>query len=261
MADNSERTAQELMRQHRQREKFRTLAPAWPVNDLDDAYAVQGRFVELMRAASGAAIAGYKIGLTSKRMQHMCGIDHPIAGVVLADRIHHSGARLALADQVHLGLEFEICTRLGRDLPPGGAPYDREAVADAVDAVCPALEVVDDRGADYAGLDVRSLVADNSWNAGVVLGEFKRSWPELAPVEGIVRRDGVEIDKGKGGDVLGHPFEPLTWLANHLAAMGTGLKAGEFVMTGSLVTTRFPAGPERYGFDVSGLGHVEVTVG
>jgi len=261
MADCSEQTAQELMRQHRQREKFKTLAPAWPVNSLDDAYRVQGRFVELMRLASGTAIAGYKIGLTSKRMQHMCGIDHPIAGVVLANRIHHSGAKLALADQVRLGLEFEICTRLGRDLPPGGAPYDREAVADAVEAVCAAFEVVDDRGADYAGLDVRSLVADNSWNAGVVLGEFKRSWPELAPVEGVVRRNGVEIDKGKGGDVLGHPFEPLTWLANHLAVAGRGLKAGEFVMTGSLVTTRFPSGPERYGFDVSGLGHVEVTVG
>lgn len=260
MAEDKDRIAQELMRQHREREKFKTLTPAWPVNDLATAYAVQGRFVELMRAQNGAAIAGYKIGLTSKRMQHMCGIDHPIAGVVLANRIHRSGVKLARAEHAHLGLEFEICTRLGRDLPPNGTPFDREAVADAVDAVCAAFEVVDDRSADYAGLDVRSLVADNSWNAGVVLGEFRTSWPELAPVEGIVRRDGAEIDRGKGADVLGHPFEPLTWLANHLAASGGGLRAGDIVMTGSLVTTRFPAGPERYDFDVSGLGHVDVTV-
>ncbi|HWA46218.1 MAG TPA: fumarylacetoacetate hydrolase family protein [Hypericibacter adhaerens] len=261
MAKDADRVAQELMRQHRQREKFRTLSPQWPVEDLEDAYAVQARFVARMRDESGAAIAGYKIGLTTKRMQHMCGIDHPIPGVVLADRVHRSGVRLDLADHVHLGFEFEICTRLGRDLPPGGAPYDREAVADAVDAVCAALEVVDDRGADYAGLDVRSLVADNSWNAGVVLGEFKTSWPELAPVEGVVHRNGEEIGRGRGADALGHPFEPLTWLANHLARSGGGLKAGDFVMTGSLITTRFPAGPERYDFDVSSLGHVDVTVG
>lgn len=260
MPKDLDRIARELMRQHRQREKFRTLSPAWPVDDLEAAYEVQGRFVDLMRAESGAAIAGYKIGLTTKRMQHMCGIDHPIAGAVLANRIHRSGATLALAEHVHLGLEFEICARFGRDLPPGDAPYDRERIADAVDAVCPAFEVVDDRSADYAGLDVRSLVADNSWNAGVVFGEFKTSWPELAPVEGVVRRDGAEIGRGTGADVLGHPFEPLTWLANHLAELDIGLKAGQFVMTGSLVTTRFPAGPERYDFDVSGLGHVDVTV-
>ena len=260
MAKDKDQIARELMRQHRQREKFKTLSPTWPVEDMKTAYAVQSRFVELMRADSGAAIAGYKIGLTTKRMQHMCGIDHPIAGAVLANRIHRSGVTLALAEHVHLGLEFEICTRLGRDLPPGDAPYDREMVADAVDAICPAFEVVDDRSADYAGLDVRSLVADNSWNEGVVFGEFRSSWPELAPVEGVVRRDGTEIGRGTGADVLGHPFEPLTWLANHLAASGTGLKAGQFVMTGSLVTTRFPAGPERYDFDLSGLGHVDVTV-
>lgn len=261
MATDADRVARELMWQHRQRQTFRTLSPQWPVEDLDDAYAVQARFVELMRAESGAAIAGYKIGLTTKRMQHMCGIDHPIPGVVLADRVHRSGVSLSLADHVHLGLEFEICARLGRDLPPGGAPYDREAVADAVDAVCAAIEVVDDRSADYAGLDVRSLVADNSWNAGVVLGELKSSWPELAPVEGVVHCNGAEIGRGKGADALGHPFEPLTWLANHLARAGGGLKVGELVMTGSLITTRFPAGPAHYDFDVSNLGHVDVTVG
>jgi 2-keto-4-pentenoate hydratase len=260
MANDKDRIAQELMRQHQNREKFETLAPTWPVEDLAMAYAVQARFVDMMRAQSSAAVAGYKIGLTSKRMQHMCGIDHPIAGVVLANRVHRSGVKLALAEYAHLGLEFEICTRLGSDLPSSGAPYDREAVEEAVDAVCAAFELVDDRGADYAGLDVRSLVADNSWNAGVVLGEFKTTWPELAPVTGVVRRDGAEIDRGKGADVLGHPFEPLTWLANHLASSGIGLKAGDLVMTGSLVTTRFPAGPEQYEFDLSSLGHVQVTV-
>ena len=41
---------------------------------------------------------------------------------------------------------------------------------------------VDDRAADYGNLDVKSLVADNSWNAGIVLAPFVANWPELEPV-------------------------------------------------------------------------------
>ena len=63
-----------------------------------------------------------------------------------------------------------------------------------------------------------------------------------------------------GRDVLGHPFEPLTWLANHLAKTGEGLRAGEIVLTGSLVTTRFPTETETYEFELVGLGTVRVTI-
>jgi 2-oxo-3-hexenedioate decarboxylase/2-keto-4-pentenoate hydratase len=149
---------------------------------------------------------------------------------------------------------------MGRDLPPSGAPFTREAVAAAVDAVAPAVEIVDDRQCDYKTLEVLSLVADNSWNEGLVHGAFVTQWPALETAEGVVELDGVAVDRGLGGDVLGHPFEPLTWLANHLAQTGGGLCAGDIVMTGSLVTTRFPPVPGRFRFAVSGLGAVEVAV-
>jgi 2-oxo-3-hexenedioate decarboxylase/2-keto-4-pentenoate hydratase len=126
--------------------------------------------------------------------------------------------------------------------------------------VCPAVEIVDDRRADYRALDVLSLIADNSWNAGIVLGEFVRAWPDLASIEGLVSLDGNALDRGSGGDVLGHPFHPVAWLASHLAARGSGLRAGDIVMTGSIVTTKFPDRPASYRFDVKGLGSVDVTV-
>jgi 2-keto-4-pentenoate hydratase len=213
-----------------------------------------------MQAQSGAAPIGYKIGLTSKRMQAMCGIDQPIAGVLLANRLHASGVVLPARNYGRIGLEFEIGVKLGRDLPARQAPFSMHAISDAVAAVCPAVEVVDDRHADYKKLEVISLVADNSWNGGIVLGEFRANWPDLVSIEGRVRRNGVEVDRGMGRDVLGHPFEPLTWLANHLARTGDGLRAGEIVLTGSLVTTRFPTETEAYAFELAGLGTVEVTV-
>ena len=156
-------------------------------------------------------------------------------------------------------IEFEICARLGRDLPLRTTPYTREEVTTAVDAVCAAIELVDDRKADYATLDCRSLVADNSWNAGVILGAFVVPPSALDEVVGVAYQDGIEIGRGKGADALGHPFEPLVWLANHLAGQGEGLKKGDIVMTGSIVTTRFPEAAFSYRFEVTGLGSVEVS--
>jgi 2-keto-4-pentenoate hydratase len=72
------------------------------------------------------ACAGYKIGLTSKRMQQMCGIDQPIAGTIYSRKVFKSGARLSMADYGRLGLEFEICVRLGRDLDAGSEPFTPE---------------------------------------------------------------------------------------------------------------------------------------
>jgi 2-keto-4-pentenoate hydratase len=257
---DAEGLAHRLLGEHARGARFQPFAAAAGARGIDDAYAIQDRFVSLLQADHGAPV-GYKIGLTSKRMQAMCGIDQPIAGVVLADRVHRSGARVALGDYGRLGLEFEIAVRMAADLPAEeGASLSIESVARHVDGVAAAIEIVDDRAADYAVLDVLSLVADNSWNGGIVLSEFQKPWPALDAALGIVTRHGAEVDRGHGRDVLGHPFAALAWLAGHLARHGRSLKAGDIVMTGSLVTTRFPTGPEDYSFSVEGLGSVMLSV-
>lgn len=243
-----------LATERRERRLFHTIDD---LADMATAYRVQKAYVGMIGA--NEQVAGYKIGLTSQRMQAMCGIDQPIAGVVFASRVLESGVRLKASDYHHLGLEFEICARMGRDLPPRAEPYSREEAGAAVDAVCAAVELVDDRNADYATLDCKTLVADNSWNAGIVLGSFVAPPPALDAVVGTVFENGAEIGRGKGSDALGHPFEPLAWLANHLAHDGECLRKGDIVMTGSIVPTRFPEGAFDFRFDVSGLGSVEVS--
>jgi 2-keto-4-pentenoate hydratase len=130
-----------------------------------------------------------------------------------------------------------------------------------VDGVCAAIELVDDRHADYASLDAVSLIADNSWNAGAVLGDFVSSWGDLGDLSGIVRLNGIEIDRGYGRDVLGHPLVPLTWLANHLARSGRALRASDVVLTGSIAPTRFPPAGDCFDFDLIGVGSVALRVG
>lgn len=252
--------AAELIAGHATREPFTPFVGDAALPSLDAAYAVQRCYMAMLSAELDTPIAGYKIGLTSPRMQAMCGIDSPIAGRVLATRLLHDGVVLRRADYGRLGIEFEIAVRLRSDLPASAAPHDYARVAAAVAAVAPAVEVVDDRAADYQQLDMRSLVADNSWNAGVILGAWQNEWSDLAALAGIVERDGEELDRGHGRDVLGHPFHALTWLANHLADSGEGLRAGDVVATGSIVPTRFPAGPERYRYRVETLGEVRFAI-
>ncbi len=258
--NNATKTAQTLMDQHGRGARFHAFAAAAGVVDLAGAYAVQREYVRLQMESRGVGAVGYKVGLTSPRMQAMCKIDRPIAGVILEDRVHQSGASLDSSRYGRIGLEFEIAMRLGRDLHVGAGPIEIAEVAEAVDAVCPAVEIVDDRHCDYAALDVLSLVADNSWNAGVVLGEFRRPWPDLATIEGIVSLNGQAVDRGSGRDVLGHPMNSVAWVAKHLGETGQGLRAGDIVMTGNLVTTKFPTESSRHRFELYGLGMVELSI-
>ena len=218
------------------------------IRDIPAAYAAQAALVRRIAARP----MGYKVGLTSPRMQAMCGVDQPIAGVVMADRVHRTGAAIRTANYNHLGIEFEIGVRLGRDLQAPTA----DAVAVAVDGVCAAVELIDDSHVDYKQFDVLKCVAENAWNAGIVLGEFAPAWGDLAAAEGIAYLNGAALDRGFGRDVLGHPFNSVAWLAGHVG----GLRKGDVVLTGSIIPTRFPAPGDAYRFTVAGVGEVSLTV-
>jgi 2-keto-4-pentenoate hydratase len=253
------RAAQSLLAAHKANVQFKSLGPPDKPATISDAYDIQDRYVALLRGEHGDAV-GYKVGLTSATMQKFCGIDHPIAGVVLASRVHRSGATVRRADYGRLGLEFEIAVRIKSDVPVTGAPCTAEMIAPHVGGVCAAIELVDDRGADYSNLDVLSLVADNSWNRGIVLSELAAKWPDLESVVGRATRDHDAIGEGHGRDILGHPFKSVAWLATQLNSRGDGLKAGQVVMTGSVMKTVFPDGDAGYRFDLEGIGLVEVQV-
>jgi 2-keto-4-pentenoate hydratase len=252
------RAADALLAQHKAGVRFKSFGPQDGLATIADAYDIQDKYVELLRREHGEAI-GYKVGLTSATMQAFCGIDHPIAGVVLGKCVLASGATVRRADFGRLGLEFEIAVRIKSDIPL--TAHTPATIAPCIDGVCAAIEVVDDRDADYSNLDVRALVADNSWNAGIVLSNFAATWPDLEAVLGQASRDGSPISEGRGGDILGHPFNSVAWLHSQLASRGGGLKAGQIVTTGSVMKTVFPTENASYRFELAGLGAVDVRVG
>jgi 2-keto-4-pentenoate hydratase len=255
--------ARYLLDAHRAGERFGPIPAGIAPRSVSDAYAVQDAFVSL-KARQGEPPAGYKLALTTPQMRRMVGHDDSIAGVLLHAGLHLSPAKVRASDYTRLLVEFEIGLELDADLPATEAPFARGDVASAVAAVMPALELADDRDADYAGLaqNFLHLIADNAWNEGAVLGPPARDWRrlDLADLRGIAAINGVQVGEGRGGDALGHPLEALAWLANHLARRGRSLRQGDVVITGSLVTSKFPRAGDHVQFSIEHLGQVDLAI-
>jgi 2-keto-4-pentenoate hydratase len=166
-----ETLADEVMRSLAARERFQPAQANGAPIDLPTAYAIQALVVAERQARGLGELVGYKCGLTSKVMQEFCGVSESIAGRVLSTTVRTSPAIMAGADFVRLGLESETAVRLGRDVPVLGEGDDPRALLDCVASVHSAFEVIDDRDADYARLDAPSIVAENSWSRGLVVGE------------------------------------------------------------------------------------------
>lgn len=226
---------------------------------IDDGYRVQSQVHQLLATELGALV-GYKIGCTSGVMQEYLAIPHPCAGGIHARAVHRDGAELGATGFVRMGVECEIAVRLGKDLLPGGAPFTSESVVDCIECYLPAIEIVDDRYVAWETLGSPTLIADDFFAAGIVLGApvNRSALPDLLLVEGRALINGQEVGRGTGADVLGHPHHALAWLANHLASQGSRLRAGEVVMTGSLVKTVWLQAGDEARMEFSGLGHVQV---
>jgi 2-oxo-3-hexenedioate decarboxylase/2-keto-4-pentenoate hydratase len=224
--------------------------------DEDAAYRVQAAAHGLLTAAGKGALAGWKIGCTTPVMQRFLDIPSPCAGGMLAGTVFRGAAALSHASLIKPAVECEIAVRLGADLPAGPEPWTRDSVAPSVAACMAAIELVDDRYADYRSLGTPTLIADDFFHVGCVLAPEVADWRrlDLPSLLGETRINGAGVGEGRGADVMGHPFAALAWLANRLAAQGRLLRAGQIVLTGSVVETRWVQPGDRVEIVIEGLG-------
>jgi 2-keto-4-pentenoate hydratase len=241
---------------HRSRARYQNLPEAIAPTSFDEAYAAQEALRAVWEPRLGH-VAGRKIAVTTKVMQELMGIDHPCGGMIFASRIHRSPARIAKTDFINVRVECELAVRLGRDLPKGPTPYTRESVRSAVGEIMAAFELIEDRNADYKSCKALSLIADNAWNGGIVIGSAKAppAGSDLNGIAGRLRRNGKEELAGKTDDPMG----ALAWVANLAADRGRLMTAGMVVITGSVVPTIDIAPGERLDFALDGVGEVAMT--
>lgn len=256
MHDRVERAARTLWQANRARARFENLADDLAPASVAEAYDMQAAYQRLAEPALGP-VAGMKIATTTKVMQTLMGIDHPCGGGILARTVHASPATIRRADHTNVRAEFEVAVRLGSPLD-GAADITRAAAMAAVSDIAPAFELIDDRHAVYRETRATSLIVENAWNAGVVLGAWQAFDPGagLGDIEGIATIDGAEAGRGRPDD----PFGALAWLANLARSRGRPLAAGMFVITGSLIPTLdMPAGA-GFAFRLGPWGEARMRV-
>ena len=236
-------------------------APWTETPSLEQAYAVQDRVFDGLAPARGD-VGGYKVAVTAKPMQDAMGLTAPLGGLIHGGQVRETGCALSASAFHSPALEFEVTVRLGRDVPLADVAYDRTTIEPFVAEVMASYEVVDPRGAELAAVGAVGLVADRCLSEGAVLGPPCTDWSELdlssCAVEVI--RNGEVTDEGVTGAAMGHPFEGLAWVANHMGARGRILTAGQVVLTGSAFAPMPVIAGDEVTYRIAGLGEVSVSI-
>ena len=190
---------------------------------LDEAYLVQDTI-----AAAYGPIGGWKVGAPTPEAS-------PSFAPMPAAWIASSGALLGGVTRRYRGLEAEIAFLVGQDLPPRATPYSREEVLAAMASCHPAIEVLESGLADPVAAPKLSMIADIQMHGGFIYGSAFEGWQTfdftqekvMLAVEGSVRVERT------GSNTSGDFFRLLHWLANEGAARTGGLRAGQWITTGS----------------------------
>ena len=200
----------------------------------EEAYRTQQAWAAI-RAAEGEITVGRKIGLTSPGMQRQMGVDEPDYGDLWGSRqaVTADGhARFDHGTFLQPRIEGEVAFLIGRDLEgPGVSPGDVRAAAVAA---APAVEIVDSRIADWR-IRLVDTIADNASYGGFALGPWSERLlaDDLAAVEFALERGTETVVRERGSAVLGSPLHAVAWLADKLSSLGTGIRAGDIVLSGS----------------------------
>lgn len=240
---------------HTKRRTYQNLTGALEPKSVSDAYAVQEALREIWQPKWGH-IAGLKIATTTKVMQQLMGIDHPCGGMIFQKRIHQSPARIRHSDYLHVVVECELAVRVGSTLTSKASPWTRDEVRREVVEVMPAFELIEDRNAVYKDTHALTLIADNAWNAGIVLGTPVNLSPELS-LDGLKGRLTTTASGDKQG-ATDDPMGALAWVANLAAERGRPLQAGQVVITGSVLATLPIAPGEKFEFEIERIGKIQL---
>ncbi|MDP6707843.1 MAG: fumarylacetoacetate hydrolase family protein [Alphaproteobacteria bacterium] len=239
--------------------------PGLPENlkptDVESAYAIQAAtLAAILEDAGGGTFVGRKIGATNVTAQEQLGLSEPFHGILMSAFVHQSPAELPADAFFMRVLEPEIAFRLGADLPASGAPYDAAAVKPAIATVMGAIEVVDSRYSSWTTVGGLQLIADNASAGHWLHGEEFENLDiiDYASQPVSLTLNAEVVQEGSTGNALGSPLNALAWLANDVARLGQGLRAGELITTGTCTVVVPAEAGDRASADFGPLGPVRV---
>ena len=249
--------AADLAQAERSREPIVPLTVAYPDIDIVDAYEIQLINIR-QRVAEGARVLGHKVGLSSKAMQQMMGVDEPDYGHLLDEMQVFEDTPVQAGRYLYPRVEVEVGFILADDLP--GADCTEDDVLAATEALVPSIELIDTRITDWK-IKLCDTIADNASSAGFVLGEARVSPADVdvQMIEAVLTRNGDLVAEGRSDAVLGNPVTAVAWLARKVESFGVRLKKGDIVLPGSCTRAIDVRAGDEFVADFAGLGAVRLS--
>jgi 2-oxo-3-hexenedioate decarboxylase len=216
---------------------------------LDDAYAIQSASIQ-RRVERGERRVGVKMGFTSRAKMIQMGLSDVIWGRLTAGMQIEEGTAIDFSRFVHPRVEPEIAFVLKRSL--SGDVTGPEALA-AVEAVAPALEIIDSRYKDFK-FTLPEVIADNASSSGFVIGPWCSPQIDFGNLGLTLNIDGRVVQVGSTAALLGHPLRSLVAAARLSALAGEPLQAGWIVMAGGATPAEWIKPGEYVCVDMERLG-------
>lgn len=223
---------------------------------IDDAYAIS-LALRAMRLADGELEIGKKIGVTSEPVMNMLGVNQPDFGF-LTDAMWAKGNVVDTSTMILPRAEAEIAFKLKSDLKgPGVTQAD---VLAATESVAACFEVVDSRIKDWK-VKIQDTIADNASCGTMAISSdwIDPNKVDLLGCKAVVTKNGKKLSEGFGAATLGSPLAAVAWLANTLGERGIPFKAGEIILSGSLVALEPVVSGDNMQVSIDGIGDCEVS--
>ena len=230
------------------RREVQPLAKSHGEFDLATAYRIQESGIA-MRLARGEKIIGYKMGLTSATKRAQMSLEAPIYGV-LTDAMRVSG-ELKVGEGIHPKIEPEIAFVTLRELT---GRISRDEAFSALEAVAPAMEVLDSRFAGFKYFSLPDVVADNCSSWRFVLGPLSRP-RDVGSLRMRMSVDGKVAQEADSNAISGHPLESLVQLVSMLPHP---LPAGSIVLAGAATVAEALRPGMEISLEVEALGSISV---
>jgi 2-keto-4-pentenoate hydratase len=214
-------------------------------------------------ARSGSTVAGWKIAATSEAGQKHINVEGPIIGRILKSRLLPPGSGITLGDNIMRVAEAEFAFGFTEDLPARAAPYTEAEALAAVGSLHLSIEVPDSRYQDFTKVGAAQLIADTACASWLVLGPaVEAPWRHLDLCAHVVKgfRNGQQVAEGTGKAVLGDPRKALTWFVNEASTYCGGVKAGQFVTTGTCIVPFAISAGDEISADYGVLGAIACRI-
>ena len=222
---------------------------------IGDAYKMQ-RISINRRYERGEKFVGMKLGFTSKAKMEQMGVHNVIWGRLTDSMELVNNGILNLEKFIHPRAEPEIAFRVSKTI---NKVLSRKAARAYIDAVAPAIEIIDSRYENFK-FSLEDVVADNCSSSAYVIGEWLNPDTAINDIEIELTINDDSRQRGNSNAILGDPIESLIEMSKMAAQYGLSVKKGDIILAGAATPAEYIASGDQIKAKFQKLGTLTLNV-